>query len=47
VLLQQITTFVHWPTHTHAHVIEGAGFMDEVALSKHFGTGVLISIPKE
>src|SRR4051794_29645069 len=42
VLSQQITTFMHCTTHTDApaHVIEGTEFMDEVALSKYFGTGV-------
>jgi kynurenine formamidase len=49
VLSQQITTFMHCTTHTDApaHVIEGTEFMDEVALSKYFGTGVVVSIPKE
>jgi kynurenine formamidase len=48
VLSQQITTFMHCTTHTDApaHVIEGAPFMDEVPLSKFFGTAVIVSIPK-
>jgi kynurenine formamidase len=49
VLSQQITTFMHCTTHTDApaHVIEGTPFIDEVPLSSYFGTGVVISIPKE
>ena len=49
VLSQQITTFMHCTTHTDApaHVIEGTRFMDEVPLSSYFGSGVVVSIPKE
>jgi kynurenine formamidase len=49
VLSQQITTFMHCTTHTDApaHVIEGEPFIDEVPLSSFFGTGVVVSIPKE
>ncbi len=49
VLSQQITTFMHCTTHTDApaHVIEGAPFIDEVPLASYFGTGVVVSIPKE
>ena len=49
VLSQQITTFMHCTTHTDApaHVIEGARFMDEVPLESYFGTGVVVSIPKD
>jgi kynurenine formamidase len=49
VLSQQITTFMHCTTHTDApaHVVEGTAFMDEVPLSSYFGTGVVVSIPKE
>jgi kynurenine formamidase len=49
VLSQQITTFMHCTTHTDApaHVVEGTRFMDEVPLSSYFGTGVVVSIPKE
>ena len=49
VLSQQITTFMHCTTHTDApaHVIAGAPFIDEVPLASYFGTGVVISIPKE
>ena len=49
VLSQQITTFMHCTTHSDApaHVIEGLRFIDEVPLSSYFGTGVVVSIPKE
>jgi kynurenine formamidase len=49
VLSQQITTFMHCTTHTDApaHVVEGARYMDEVPLSSYFGSGVVVSIPKE
>jgi kynurenine formamidase len=49
VLSQQITTFMHCTTHTDApaHVVEGARFMDEVPLSSYFGSGVVVSIPKD
>jgi kynurenine formamidase len=49
VLSQQITTFMHCTTHTDApaHVIEGAAYMDEVPLASYFGSGVVVSIPKE
>ncbi len=49
VLSQQITTFMHCTTHTDApaHVVEGTRFMDEVPLSSYFGTGVVVSIPKQ
>ena len=49
VLSQQITTFMHCTTHTDApaHVVEGTRFIDEVPLSSYFGTGVVVSIPKE
>lgn len=49
VLSQQITTFMHCTTHTDApaHVVEGTRFMDEVPLSSYFGTGVVVSIPKD
>jgi kynurenine formamidase len=49
VLSQQITTFMHCTTHTDApaHVIEGMPYIDEVPLSSYFGTGVVVSIPKE
>lgn len=49
VLSQQITTFMHCTTHTDApaHVLEGTRFIDEVPLSSYFGTGVVVSIPKE
>jgi kynurenine formamidase len=49
VLSQQITTFMHCTTHSDApaHVIEGLRYIDEVPLSSYFGTGVVVSIPKE
>ena len=49
VLSQQITTFMHCTTHTDApaHVVEGTRFMDEVPLASYFGSGVVVSIPKE
>lgn len=49
VLSQQITTFMHCTTHTDApaHVIEGTAYTDEVPLSSYFGTGVVVSIPKD
>jgi kynurenine formamidase len=49
VLSQQITTFMHCTTHTDApaHVIEGAPYIDEVPLASYFGTGVVVSIPKD
>jgi kynurenine formamidase len=49
VLSQQITTFMHCTTHTDApaHVVEGTRYIDEVPLSSYFGTGVVVSIPKD
>jgi kynurenine formamidase len=49
VLSQQITTFMHCTTHSDApaHVIEGTAYIDEVPLSSYFGTGVVVSIPKD
>jgi kynurenine formamidase len=49
VLSQQITTFMHCTTHTDApaHVIEGTPFIDELPLASYFGTGVVVSIPKD
>jgi kynurenine formamidase len=49
VLSQQSTTFMHCTTHTDApaHVIEGTPFIDELPLASYFGTGVVVSIPKE
>jgi kynurenine formamidase len=49
VLSQQITTFMHCTTHTDApaHVIEGTPYIDQLPLSSYFGTGVVVSIPKE
>jgi len=49
VLTQRITTVMHSGTHIDApaHVVEGTPFMDEVPLPNFFGTGVVVSIPKE
>lgn len=49
VLSQRITTTMHSTTHIDApaHVVEGTPFIDEVPLEKFFGTGVVVSIPKE
>jgi kynurenine formamidase len=49
VLTQRISTYMHVTTHSDApaHVIEGTRFIDEVPLSSYFGTGVVVSIPKE
>ncbi|MFK7802597.1 MAG: cyclase family protein [Anaerolineae bacterium] len=48
VLTQKITTTMHSSTHIDApaHVVEGTAFIDEVPLDKFFGTGVVLSIPK-
>jgi kynurenine formamidase len=49
VLTQRITTVMHSGTHVDApgHVVEGTPFMDEVPLPHFFGTGVVVSIPKD
>jgi kynurenine formamidase len=49
VLTQRITTVMHSGTHIDcpAHVVEGTEFMDEMPLEKFFGTGVVVSIPKQ
>lgn len=49
VLTQQLTTYMHVTTHSDApaHVIEGTRYIDEVPLSSWFGTGVVVSIPKD
>jgi kynurenine formamidase len=48
VLTQKITTVMHCSTHTDApvHVIEGREYIDEVPLSKFYGTAVVVDIPK-
>src|SRR5512146_800380 len=48
VLTQRITTTMHCTTHIDApaHVVQGTPFIDEVPLEKFFGTGVVVSIPK-
>src|SRR6202044_1369753 len=49
VLTQRITTVMHSGTHVDApgHVVEDTPFVDEVPLPHFFGTGVVVSIPKE
>lgn len=49
VLTQRVTTTMHSTTHIDApaHVVEGTPFIDEIPLEKFFGTGVVVSIPKE
>ena len=49
VLTQRITTVMHSTTHVDvpAHVIEGTPFLDEIPLHCFFGTGVVVSIPKQ
>ncbi len=49
VLTQRITTTMHSTTHIDApaHVVQGTPFIDEVPLEKFFGSGVVISIPKD
>ena len=48
VLTQRITTVMHSGTHIDApaHVVQGTPFIDEVPLPTFFGTGVVVSIPK-
>ncbi len=48
VLTQKITTVMHSGTHIDApaHVVEGTPFLHEIPLSAFFGTGVVVSIPK-
>ncbi len=49
VLTQRITTVMHSGTHIDApaHVVEGTEFIDEVPIESFFGTGVVVSIPKQ
>jgi kynurenine formamidase len=49
VLTSRITTSMHSGTHMDApaHVVEETPFMDEIPLPYFFGTGVVVSIPKE
>jgi 3-hydroxyacyl-CoA dehydrogenase/kynurenine formamidase len=49
VLTQKITTVMHSGTHIDApgHVVEGAPLLHEIPLSAFFGTGVVMSIPKQ
>ena len=47
-LMQRLTTTMHSGTHADApaHVHEGAKYIDEIPLEKHYGTGVIVDIPK-
>jgi kynurenine formamidase len=49
VLSQRITTSMHSTTHIDApaHVVQGTPFIDEVPLPHFFGSGIVVSIPKE
>ena len=49
VLSQTITTTMHVTTHIDApaHVVQGTPFIDEVPLPHFFGSGLVVSIPKE
>jgi kynurenine formamidase len=49
VLTQRITTVMHSGTHIDApaHVVEGTPFLEEIPLRNFFGTGVVVSIPKQ
>jgi kynurenine formamidase len=49
VLSQRITTSMHNTTHIDApaHVIQGTPFIDEVPLPHFFGSGIVVSIPKD
>src|SRR3984885_15321925 len=49
VLTQRITTGMHSGTHIDApgHVVEGTPVRDEGPLPHYFGSGVVVSIPKE
>jgi kynurenine formamidase len=48
VLTQKITTVMHSGTHIDApgHVVEGTPLLHEIPLHNFFGTGVVVSIPK-
>ena len=48
VLSQRITTSMHNTTHIDApaHVVQGTPFIDEVPLPHFFGSGIVVSIPK-
>ena len=49
VLTRRITTVMHSGTHIDApaHVVEGTPFLEEIPLRNFFGTGVVVSIPKQ
>ena len=49
VLTQRITTVMHSGTHLDvpAHVVEGTPYLHEIPLQQFFGTGVVVSIPKQ
>jgi kynurenine formamidase len=48
VLSQRITTSMHNTTHIDApaHVVQGTPFIDEVPLPHFFGSGIVVSLPK-
>ena len=49
VLSQRITTSMHNTTHIDApaHVVQGTPFIDQVPLPHFFGSGIVISLPKQ
>src|SRR5438067_11293077 len=49
VLSQRITTSMHSTTHIDApaHVVQGTPFIDEVPLPHFFGSGIVVSLPKQ
>jgi kynurenine formamidase len=49
VLTQKFTTTMHSSTHIDApaHVVQGTPFIEEVPLPHFFGSGLVVSIPKE
>ena len=49
VLSQRITTTMHATTHIDApaHVVPGTPFIDDVPLPHFFGTGIVVSLPKQ
>ena len=49
VLSQTLTTSMHVTTHIDApaHVVQGTPFIDEVPLPHFFGSGIVVSIPKQ
>ena len=49
VLTQKFTTTMHSSTHIDApaHVVQGTPFIEEIPLPHFFGTGIVVSMPKE